>query len=307
METALLIFHLRQARRKARAVGVAEALGLLRDLQATAPTSGPLSERGGLFWISLPAEVLDQAIERLPRLGYTEAVDVLERMTSTRRKSASDQIRWRGEDYKLVRVYKEESEALREQAPDRRVFLFESAAGEVRPVKGYRGDGKPLSRRALPVYDARLLVNLVNSSRGGLFLDPFAGVGGIVLEALASGYSVLSLDVDPALRHGLAEFGARHSVAQAQQLPFGAETIEAIATEPPYDTQAELALKDSLNEMHRVLKKESRLAMLCAAWQAPGLRQKAETLGLEPYLDSPINRKGTDCVVLAWKKQWKKK
>jgi hypothetical protein len=302
METTLLIFHLREARRKARGAAVAEALSLLRDLQAIAPESGPLSERSGLFWISFPRDALDQAIERLPRLGYTEAVDVLERVTSTRRKSASEQVRWRGENYKLVRVYQEETEVIREQAPDRRVFLIESVAGDVRPVKGYRGDGKPLSRRALPVYDARLLVNLVNSPRG-VFLDPFAGVGGIALEALASGYSVLSVDVDPTLRHGLAELGARHSVAQAQQLPFGAETVEAIATEPPYDPQAELAVKDSLNEIHRVLKKESRLAILCAAWQAPGLRQKAEALGLEPYLDSPINRKGTECVVLAWKKR----
>src|SRR5262245_281380 len=174
MSSQLLLFYLREARRKARAAGVAEALSLLHDLQATAPESGPLSERGGLFWISLPTEVLDQARERLPRLGYTEAVDLLERTTSTRRKSSDDRVRWRGEDYKLVRMYEEEPEAMREQAPDRRVFLFESAAGEVRPVKGYRGDGKPLSRRALPVYDARLLVNLVHSPRGGIFLDPFA-------------------------------------------------------------------------------------------------------------------------------------
>jgi len=302
METALLIFYLRKARRKARAASVAEALSLLRDLQATAPESGPLSERGGLFWISLPPEALDQAAERLPRLGYTEAVDMLERTTSTRRKFASEQVRWRGEDYKLVRIYEEELEAMRAQAPDRRVFLIESAAGEVRPVKGYRGDGKPLSRRALPVYDARLLVNLAHRPGGGAFLDPFAGVGGVVLEALASGYQVLSVDVDPALRHGLAELSPRHSVAEAQHLPFGAETIEAIATEPPYDPQAEGAVLDSLSEMHRVLKKEGRLAMLCAAWQAPGLRRKAEALELEPYLDSPINRKGMDCAVLAWKK-----
>lgn len=305
MSSHLLLFYLREARRKARAAGVAEALGLLRDLRASAPESGPLSERGGLFWITLPLDALDQAMERLPRLGYTEAVDVLERMTSTRRKSANERVRWRGEDYKLARIYEEETQAVREQAPDRRIFLFESGTGDVRPVRGYRGDGKPLSRRALPVSDARLLVNLVHRAPRSVFLDPFAGVGGIILEALASSYRVLSVDSDPALRYGLTELGARHSVAEAQHLPFGAETIEAIATEPPYDPQAEVAVVDSLAEMQRVLKKEGRLAMLCAAWQAPGLRQKAEALQLEAYLDSPINRKGTDCVVLAWQKNRK--
>jgi len=308
MDTALLIFHLREARRKARATGSAEALGLLRDLQATAPESGPLSERGGIFWIALPRDTLDQAVERLPRLGYTDTVDVLEptaeRKPSSRRKPSSDErVRWRGADYKLVRVYEEEAEVIREQAPDRRVFLFEADDGEIRPVRGYRGDGKPLSRRALPVYDARLLVNLVNSGRGGVCLDPFAGVGGIVLEALASGYRVLSVDVDPMLRHGLTEMGAYHCVGEAQHLPLGAEAIDAIAAEPPYDPQAEAAVIDSLVEMNRVLKKEGRVAILCAAWQAPGLRQKAEALGLESYLDSPINRKGTDCVVMAWRKR----
>src|SRR5438876_12333603 len=109
MDTALLIFHLREARRKASAAGIAEALGLLRDLQATATESGPLSERGGLFWISLPRDRLDQAIERLPRLGYTEAVEVLERQPSRRRKPSDERVRWRGEDYKLVRVYEEEA------------------------------------------------------------------------------------------------------------------------------------------------------------------------------------------------------
>ena len=77
-ETRLLIFYLRTARRKARDVAVAEALCLFRDLDALAPRGGPLSEQGGLFWISLPAAQLEPAIARLPRLGYTVAVDLLE-------------------------------------------------------------------------------------------------------------------------------------------------------------------------------------------------------------------------------------
>jgi hypothetical protein len=43
--------------------------------------------------------------------------------------------------------------------------------------------------------------------------------------------------------------------------------------------------------------------MLCAAWQAEMLRDEARVLGLRVYLDTPINRKGTDVVVLAWEKQ----
>ena len=61
-----------------------EALCLLRDLYPAAPDSGPLAERGGVFWIALPAEALDTAVSRIPRLGYTWAVDVLEEAAAAR-------------------------------------------------------------------------------------------------------------------------------------------------------------------------------------------------------------------------------
>jgi ubiquinone/menaquinone biosynthesis C-methylase UbiE len=61
-------------------------------------------------------------------------------------------------------------------------------------------------------------------------------------------------------------------------------------------------LGTALKEMYRVLQGGGRLAMLCAAWQADILRDQAGALGLRSYLDSLINRKGTDVVVLAWVK-----
>jgi SAM-dependent methyltransferase len=187
-------------------------------------------------------------------------------------------------------------------AADRRLFFLETGDGVVRPIKGYRGDGQPLSRRGLPVYDARLLVNLVFTPAKGTFLDPFAGVGGIVLEAIQSGWDVLSADIDPALRHGLAHLGASHSVADARQLPIASASVGAIATEPPYDEQARDVLIPAFQELHRVLKVGGRLAVLCAAWQADALRQQGVVSGLTPYLDSPIDRKGVAVVALAWQK-----
>ncbi len=306
---ALLICHLHPARRKARAVAAAEALGLLHDLGASAPAGGPLAERGGLFWVALPGDRLAAAAARLPRLGYTAAVDLLEPAPSRPppargRRAAADpgSVRWRGQPYRLVRLWAEDAAALRERAPDRRVFALETAGGQVRQVRGYRGDGGPLGRRGLPVGDARLLVNLTAGAPAGPFLDPFAGIGGIVLEALASGRRVLCCDVDPALRHGLAATGARHCVADARRLPFGAGTIAAIATEPPYDRAAEGAVLGALADLARVLAAGGRLAILCAAWQAAGLRRAALDLGLAPSLDAPLDRKGTEVVVLAWQR-----
>ena len=312
MTELLLICSLRPARKKARAAAIAETLCLLGDLGARAPAGGPLAEQGGLFWIALPATALEAALARLPWLGHTCAVDLLE-SASQRRMVADDVgrararlVRWRGKLYRRVRVYSEDPQALREAAPDRRVFLLETRAGEVRPIQGYRGDSGPTSRRGLPVCDARLLVNLVTGGQGArseraMFLDPFAGSGGIVLEALARGCRVMSADVDPALRYGLSNMGARHCVADARRLPFATATFDAIATEPPYDRQAESTVLEALHEMRRVLKTSGRLALLCAGWQAAGLRQEATRLGFAPYLDSPIDRKGLDVVVLAWR------
>ncbi len=238
----------------------------------------------------------------MSRLGYTQAVDWL-RPDSSAALSEFRKVRWRGQNYRLLRIYDEDATKLRGFAPDRRTFLFETATGERRSIKGYRGDSKPLSRRALPVYDARLLVNLVCTSPGSKFLDPFAGIGGVVIEAVASGYAVTSADNDCALRFGLANLGVYfHAVADAQLLPFSDQTFDAIATEPPYDRQAASAVVNSLREMRRVLTTGGRMAMLCAAWQSEPLRRAADGIGLLPYVDTPVNRKGVDVAVLAWLK-----
>jgi hypothetical protein len=307
-EHAVLICYLRPARNKARAVAEVEAVSLLRDLAATVLPGGPLSEQGGLFWISLPAQYLPSARSRLARLGYTSAVDLVQPVpqddvgADIAPEAGERRTRWRRRTHRLIRLYEEDADALREQAPDRRTFLFETAQGEVRPVKGYRGDGQALSRRGLPVYDARMLVNLVFQPEDGVLLDPFAGIGGVVIEALASGWQVVSCDIDPALRYGLAALGATHHVADACDLPLNTASVHAIATEPPYDASTEYMLRPALTELHRVLQRGSRLALLCAAWQADVLRDQAALLGLRPYLDTPINRKGTEVIVLAWEK-----
>lgn len=299
----LLICHLRPARRKARAVAVTEALCALRDLEATAPNSGPLAEQSGIFWIEVPEQHFEQAVARLPLLGYTVAVDVLEEVGPWRKKQRAEILRWRKRDYWLVRVSEENAEAAREAAPDRRTFILKNENG-AREVKGYRGDGGPLSRRGLPACDARLLVNLVTPRLGErvTFLDPFAGIGGLLLEARAHGWMTLSGDVDARLRLGLYEFGAAHTVFDASRLPLADESLDAAATEPPYAEEAGEAVNAAVRELARGLKPGARLALLAAAHQAESLRATAAAQPLRSLLDAPINRKGAECVVLAWEK-----
>ncbi len=190
---------------------------------------------------------------------------------------------------------------MRAEAPDRRVFPLETASG-VRQVRGYRGGPGPLQRRGLPVADARMLANLSWPGEPGTFLDPFAGGGGIVIEALAHGHRVVSSDSDGTLRYGLASLGAEHVIADARHLPLASRSIDAIATEPPYAAEAESTVWESLSEMARVVRAGSQLVMLSPFWQAGRLRSRADSLRLTLQHEERIDRKGVDCAVLLWRK-----
>jgi hypothetical protein len=275
---------------------VAEALALLHDLGPTAPAGGPLADRGGVLWVELPQRHLAEAVDRLPRLGYSTAVDLVEPGAAARRG------RGRDPGWRLVRLHTEDAAGHRDQAPDRREFLVDAGDGHVRPVRGYRGDGRALGRRGLPVCDARLLVNLVAPAGPGLLVDPFAGVGGVALAAGAAGWTVVTADRDPALRHGLGRLGAGHLVADARRLPLRPCSVDAVATEPPYDPSVGPLAAEALAEVARLLRPGGATAWLCAAWQAPGLRAAAAGLGLAAALDTPVDRKGTPVAALAWRK-----
>jgi hypothetical protein len=297
---AMLVLHLRAARRRAGAAAQAEALALLHDLEPSAPAGGPLAERGGVVWVEVPEDRLAAAAARLPRLGYSTAVDLLVADRTAGRGQPA--VRWRRRGWRLERLHAEDAAGHRERAPDRRVFLVEAGGGPVRPVRGYRGGAGPLERRGLPVCDARLLVNLVAPAGPGWLLDPFAGVGGVALAARAAGWRVLTGDLDPALRHGLVRLGAAHLVADARALPLRGGSLDAVATEPPYDRSVGPLADQALAEACRLLRPGGATAWLCAAWQAPGLRATAAALGLRPVLDCPVDRKGVQVAALAWRR-----
>jgi Methyltransferase domain len=297
---AMLVLHLRAARRRAGAAALAEALALLHDLEPSAPAGGPLADRGGVVWVEVPEDRLAAAAARLPRLGYSTAVDLLVADQPPGR--GGPPVRWRRRGWRLERLHAEDAAGHRERAPDRRVFLVDAGGGPARPVRGYRGGAGPLERRGLPVCDARLLVNLVAPAGPGRLLDPFAGVGGVALEARAAGWRVLTGDLDPALRHGLGRLGAAHLVADARALPLRGGSLDAVATEPPYDRSVGPLADQALAETCRLLRPGGATAWLCAAWQAPGLRATAAALGLRPVLDCPVDRKGVQVVALAWRR-----
>lgn len=300
-EVQLLVFSLREGRRKALEAAQLEALSVLNSLSPSAVTSGPLADRGGVFWLQVPCQESDLDEVKFERLGYTTAVDLVVPISDGEfRGKRPDIVKYRGKAVRLERLYELNEEERRQRDPDQRRFYLRRNDGEVQEVIGYRGDGSKYGKRALPVCDAQLLVNLAN--RGGTLLDPFAGAGGVVQEAVRCGLNVISVDIDPMLEPGLKCLGATHYVASAADLPFPSTSISCIATEPPFDRETESLLPKVLGEMYRVVIEGGRLSMLCADWQAEIFRQQARVLDLKPFIDLPIDRKGYPCHLFGWQR-----
>jgi hypothetical protein len=257
-----------------------------------------MAEQGGLFWLALPSTAVPRVRSLLPRLGYTDSVTELVEPDRSR----GQQVRWKGRDYGIEVLYSEDPAQARAEAPDRRPFLVRTAAGD-REIVGYRGDGGALSRRGLPVYDARVLVNIAAPCGAETVADPFAGIGGIIREAIAPGRTGLSIDNDGWLALGLAAVSAgRHLLADAQALPFRAGSVGAVATEPPFDPEADPVVAAALPEIARVLRSGGRVSMLCAQRQAEFVRAAAARADLVEQHAAEIDRKGTPCSLFLWRK-----
>ncbi len=119
---------------------------------------------------------------------------------------------------------------------------------EKRIDRGALEERKPPKRPALHPSTmqpnlGRAMVNMARTPRNGNFLDPFCGVGGIMIEAGLVGANPIGVDISEAMldgaRKNLEESRIRNYElvsGDAREIDF--EDIDAIATDPPYGRQA---------------------------------------------------------------------
>lgn len=121
---------------------------------------------------------------------------------------------------------------------------------------------------------SRALVNLSRINIGDIFLDPFCGSGSLLIEAYFIGALPIGIEIHPKNAYG-AIFNTNfvHSeiniiIGDATNMPLPDQTIDGIATDPPYGRSASTfkltisrLYQGFLEEAFRVLKKGKYLTM----------------------------------------------
>ncbi len=119
------------------------------------------------------------------------------------------------------------------------------------------------------------MFNLARGRRDHTFLDPFCGVGGVLIEAGLMGCHVIGIDVKEGMirncKKNLRHFQLEGDliISDAEKLPFkSTRAIDCIATDPPYGTSASTLKRETarmvssfLSESLDILKRKSYICI----------------------------------------------
>lgn len=309
---AVIVFELRNSRDKAKQLAILEASFVLSAVDGLLVANGPLGDVRGVFSFFVPVHRLGELKALLPGIGYCDRFWLLE-FDAAKSENESDIVTandlvWKGRRFSIRGFFVQDPGLYDDHSAHNRTFKILDADGEPKVVCGYRGDGTETGRRALPVEDARCMVNLSDPRRAARLLDPFAGGGGIVHQAafIQPGLEVHSIDIDPVVAPGLRLYGAKHHVGDAGQVPLPAEWFDAIVTEVPFSPHATEHVLRALAHLQPALKADGNLVLMCAAEQAEAIDRFAGGMGLHRYVRQPVNRKGTAVEIMAWSNSFEK-
>lgn len=301
---------LRNSRIKSKQLAIMEMLMMNYDLGLQFIKNGPLGDVKGIVSFLVSKEKMDILTNRLNRLGYFNEFYLLdfESKTSENRTDIEtiNPLVWKGLKYSIETIYKQDEKLYEQQSPHNRIFKIVSYNGEEKTLSGYRGNGTDMGRRALPVEDARCLVNLSIPFCENKVLEPFAGGGGIIYmyKYINPDIDITSIDIDETLKPGLEYYGSKHIVGSSANVHLS-ESYDAIVTEVPFSDNATKSVVESIKNVYSNLDEKGIIVLMCGTQQSQEITNcLKEDLNSNLLFNKKLNRKGTDVVIQVWTKNF---
>jgi len=305
----IIVCKIRNSRLKAKQIAILEMIFAQIDNEILLIKNGPLGDIKGIISFFCPKRNLKVFRDRLFSIGYCYKFYLLDFENETKSAPAGlktiNPLIWKGRKFSICDFYCQDSKVYEEQSPHKREFKT-GCDGEIKTITGYRGNGSELGRRALPVEDARCMVNLSLPNKNKKTLDPFAGAGGIVYQYkyIAPDAVVTTIDIDPVLKPGLESFGSIHYVMNAKEGLFSKNSFDSIVTETPFSEKAVDDIIAALNKINCWLSDDGIFVIMCEKNQCSRIYNSMAEENICLLFSHEIDRKGIDVEISIW---WKNK
>lgn len=303
----VLVCSVRPSRSKAKELAAAELFFALNHIGCIYILNGPMGNIKGLISFFIRKTDKGELKEILKNIGYCNKFSVLDFSSCSGYVPDKRNQTWKGMEFDVLPLHEQSENTYEAQSSHNREFSILAGDGTIKSVRGYRGDGSITGRRALPVEDARLMVNLAVSSDTRVLMDAFAGSGGILYQAryIAPSLFLISSDIDPDLEPGLQEYADRHYSMDARRVKIKDMKIDAIVTEAPFSKGETETVAQVLSNLCSCLNENGRVVLMCSAGQFGRLKSRMEAMNLYCLMDEQVDRKGTQVVVSVWHKSRK--
>jgi tRNA G10 N-methylase Trm11 len=209
---------------------------------------------------------------------------------------------WKGEKFSINIFFVQDTKIYKEQSPHNRMFKIYDTNGAIKDVYGYRGAGSEFGSRALPVEDARCMVNLSQPGKNKRMIDPFAGGGGIIYQFkyMVPDGTMISVDIDPVLKPGLEYYGAVHYVQNAKEICLTADSFDSVITEVPFSLNALDDINSALQQLTSFIAKNGVFIIMCGKKQSSQIQKTMEETNNYLLYKHEIDRKGTEVEIQIW-------
>jgi hypothetical protein len=307
-EYKVVLCKIRSSRIKAKQIAVLEMMFLQFDNEILFVKNGPLGDIKGIISFLCPAKNIVSFKERLKFSGYCYTFYLLDFDNFTQKNipglNSINPMIWKGKKFSVTVFFNMDNKIFTEQSPNNRLFKIIDNNNEIKEIKGYRGDGSDTGKRALPVEDARCMVNLSQPFKNKRMIDPFAGAGGIIFQFkyIAPKGIMTSIDIDPILKPGLESYASTHYVMNSGDASFPENSFDSVITEVPFSDNVEIDIINALKKIDACLSKNGVYIIMCNEDQSEFIYKTMEELKNFLLFSHEIDRKGTDVEIQIWHK-----